>query len=178
MGNIQWNNSKILWTPRNKIAFHSDCCCGCDSCLDGTQGDLSVVIAGVSNRDCTDCTDLNNTFVLSPVESGDPIFTWAAENCQWFYDLPSPICGVVQISAVLLAGMFNTLQVHLVYYDGSSYMSAVNWSKYMGTSQQDCSAFSGEVLTRLMSATIFWNYYNSQCMPHNAASTTATVTSI
>jgi len=91
MGQIIFQNSKILFAG-NKIAMHEDCCCTkCDSaCAYCTTGygpqEWQVVIAGIVDGFCGDCDalgGLNGTYVLS--------FKQAA--CEWRYVMPGAPCG-------------------------------------------------------------------------------------
>jgi|GEM_PF-2851287 len=76
MGNIQFNNNKILFSGSNKIAMDSSCCCGCTGCSGTAPNQLSITIAGVTGWPC--CSDFNDTFVLT-------LTPHASGRCQWEY---------------------------------------------------------------------------------------------
>lgn len=64
-----WTPSKRLWKPadrRGLMAFGLSgcCCCECEACLDCNYPDqMQVEISGVTNDSCTDCANMNATWV-------------------------------------------------------------------------------------------------------------------
>ncbi len=74
-----------LWVPQPlRFAGGYPCCC-CDGCTK-FPSQLEIVIAGIINDNCSDCTDLNATYVLSRTDPS-PV---SATYCYWRYDFPEP----------------------------------------------------------------------------------------
>lgn len=96
MGNIQFNDGKILFAG-TKIAMDAACCCetppDCFVCdpTDEVPSELTVTITGMGDvgDSCGECADLNGVYVLTPFN--DPQAGLLA--CHWEYVLESTICG-------------------------------------------------------------------------------------
>jgi hypothetical protein len=86
----------------------SNCECNqCSPCADGTVPDAwQVVIAGITNDECNECTSANGTFVCEPVDQVTPY------QCTWDYTFASPLCeapyctpGYIRVSVVDFGGV-------------------------------------------------------------------------
>ncbi len=142
MGNIQFNNSKILFVG-TKIAFHSDCCCGspgleCNGCnLNTTRNEMRVTISGLSDSEpgCNpgECASFNGEYIVEQVES--PPF------CIWRLVYDEGDCGdfevELQISSVVI----------LVFLNFTSNRD-ISWRKFI-SGPIDCSDVD-ETLTFLL----------------------------
>jgi len=99
MGNIRFYDNKVLFA-NNKVAMHADCCCEecpveCDHCSSGCAPvQFQVVISGLTNKDCGDCADLNDTYILSNT-SGSCV-------APWVYNFLPAICGFTQVTLWIL----------------------------------------------------------------------------
>lgn len=120
MGNVQFYNDKVLFTPDDKVAMHGDCCCDlpvrCERCSGNTPEQLEVVLAGIVNDLCNDCAGLNGTFVLDRLDPDD--------SCIWTYYLPSEICNQISLSAQLLGdGVYTNTQLKIwMYFAGPVFL--------------------------------------------------------
>lgn len=82
---------------------NATCCCGgslclCDGCATGKPLRLRVVISGVVNDICEDCSTFNGTFILEQCDLDDP-------GCHWGVIVPDTGCyGVLQIKASYVSG--------------------------------------------------------------------------
>lgn len=67
-----------------KRIVQAECACGCDSCYcRASPLRLQVVVVGLENKDCDECTQLNGTFVLD---------VWPNDRCHFDKELDSPLC--------------------------------------------------------------------------------------
>ena len=83
------------------------CCCGC-ACEDcaGTEAEqYSATLFSFSNNSCTDCTDLNTTFILDRDLTGYCAEGEAYEDhpcCCWAYYFPDgEPCGAYRLTLVI-----------------------------------------------------------------------------
>ena len=100
-----------LWLPGSPLPSSRGmpgypCCCGgcgdgfdCDEfCIDGNApAQLEVEMIGLTNESCSDCDDLNGTYVLDC--EGEA--TGCSFGCNWWHLLESPACGIYSISCSL-----------------------------------------------------------------------------
>ena len=80
MGNIQFNDGKILFVD-NKIAFGSGCCCGgdCEFCAEGygNIASITVTLPSLTNKTCSDCGDLSlQDWVITEMQTPTVSYCW------------------------------------------------------------------------------------------------------
>ncbi len=97
MGNVQFNNNKVLFTTDSKVAMHGDCCCfvpdACEWCPEGqTPAAWIAVVSGVSWCDTNTCyhhNDHNASHKVYTYPSSGPNGTYilyqesAEYPCSW-----------------------------------------------------------------------------------------------
>lgn len=69
-------------------------CCGtpCPVCTNGTMPQtIQVDVSGVTNGTCSDCNDLNATYIVAVDSAG-------ASKCTWGYLFPANICFSVPVT--------------------------------------------------------------------------------
>jgi len=115
MGNVQFNDSKVLFTSEGKVAMGADCCCDgvCFRCSGVKPLELQVVIEDIEDvPSCLNFSDLNGTYIAAhcdPVPLGRTYPNTSA--CTWFYELPSTICID-----------WDWLYIRMIEYDNSQYL--------------------------------------------------------
>lgn len=124
---LHQNEIGALWYP----------CCGdqgdnCDLCIDSdAPSQVQVVLAGIAEDTCGSCDSLNGTYVL----------TQQANPCYWRYILPSVICGVYDVRAVVYdqgggntrvqTGVTTGVGWYIEYRkDVTGLADCMNWSNY------------------------------------------------
>lgn len=98
MANVQFRNSKVLFTDDDKVAMHEDCCCPCVACYSGSvPSSWTLVLDGFADASCNECDEyLNDTFVLLPETEG---------SCTYVYsDDSGPCTSELSIILLLQAG--------------------------------------------------------------------------
>ena len=120
-----------LWIPR-PLNFAAPggypCCCRakCPACSGRTPRTMRMVIAGLTNDDCSDCSSLNVAYDCSFLSA-------AAASCQWHYSFPSAICG--KTDAFVRVGMGGTVTGEL----STGGFNYINWAGSTGDlGQIDC----------------------------------------
>lgn len=92
------------------------CCSGtCSVCSTGTTpAEISVTLSGITNGSCSDCTTLNDTFV---------VVRGSGTSCLWSYDIDPDICTDYKNVTVFLFGTTITVSTgtdglfeHIDYY--------------------------------------------------------------
>lgn len=139
-----------LWLPTQQIGVGpwrfnpcSGCCQQeCTACLDQGPSNFQVVIDGIADASCTDCTILNDTYILPFITSGSGTF---GDPCIWEYNEGgSSGCDLsfVRLSVFLdgPAGYFITVIMNM---SGN----IINWKKSYGTGladRPDCANLTNE----------------------------------
>jgi hypothetical protein len=119
----------------------------CAACTGTTPSNFQVVITGVVNGTGSNCTLLNNTFVL-PFETGS-VPGAVPTRCRWAFEpiSPAPTCGALSVNRVIFSYDlgFSTIS-QFVRSDGNPD------NTYGGTmagepTPEDCTTISGHVLS-------------------------------
>lgn len=106
MGNVQFNDSKVLFTDNDKVAMHEDCCCPdpCAECAEGTTPrQWKVVIADVADGVCSGCELFNATFYLPQILP----CAWRYLFVTWDHGCPGGGSQTFMVLLQLLAGHIN-----------------------------------------------------------------------
>ena len=116
---VYFEGSAVLFVS-GSVAFHSDCCCAlcgqtsggtqeCNNCIEGTHDhDMEVVISGVANDSCTDCADLDATYILVRNALPTPPAT-----CTWELAI-TQVCSSYDTARLFIgAGPSNDVQFQL-----------------------------------------------------------------
>lgn len=110
------------------------CCCGgaaCIFCTSGTVADeLEVTIAGLANGTCSNCGDLNDTYILQSVGE-------VPAGCCWTYEF-SETCGWDQIVACISHPIASDyfLEVSFGRVAGAAFV--VTYLKNLGSDRPSC----------------------------------------
>lgn len=146
------------------------CCAeGCPHCSSSTPQQLQVVVSGVTNGSCNQCSNLDGTYICTLAgQTGSPPPGVGA--CLWDVSIP-PVCGPalpfdlvrVSIGTDNMPGQPHYILVTLRTAAGGSFLIFL---RRYGT-LPDCAALSGESLP-------FWQT-DGKCQGHAA---TCTVTAL
>ena len=100
---------RLGFANENDQPYPCDECCieedpGVDceelTCIDGDKpSQFQVVIAGITNDTCSDCDDLNDTYILDFKGLGfeNTCGTDLGGDCLYEYVFPSTVCGIERI---------------------------------------------------------------------------------
>lgn len=95
------------------VGFFTGCCCGgattyCAHCDDPPSDTMEVVLSGLANDDCANCTTLDGTYELTRVAYGS--------GCRWDYTFPGgSSCGASLLSIVLPDSADGIVEVQLQF---------------------------------------------------------------
>jgi hypothetical protein len=122
------------------IFQHCPTCQPCTSCVDSLYpAYVDVEISGVADDSCTDCEALDGTYSVPVV----CIFGSCCSSSGNFGSLTS--CGITVLITVAFSGGPNDIVVEISLFQGI--LSQVIDFTLVGTGTQDCSRWSGEVLS-------------------------------
>ncbi len=159
MGNVQFHDSKVLFTPGNKVAMHGDCCCDAFDCSNGCDPggvpeEVTVEISGFT-ADCANgpgsCSCLNDTYILAYPPSEYCNFGYLdVVYCAWRYTIPGGCCidsGLICLAVGLVLGTPN--QYALLVSIGTGVGAPIYYRNLLGTSKPDCNSWNQEVVAYL-----------------------------
>ena len=138
-------------------------CCdeGCPTCTcvwcDGGNGPATMLVtfAGITNSGCSDCGDMNTTFVLD----------WFNSSCNWRIDISGFACNYTTINLNIGAGLITVNLFNTTAGGGGAI--TFRYTFPVPSILRDCSAFSGLVATHAVGS-------STDCVESSA---TATITS-
>lgn len=138
--------------------FWTNCpCCGlCASCTNGDMPpSIQVVINGLTNGTCSDCDDLNATYILSILQQ----IPSGTSPCIWAYALPVTICGVTSVNLRVGSSGTGFLSFQIV----KSITEIFNWRTDTEPGRRDCHAWSNYSLPPVSGPPVC-DYTSSTCL--------------
>lgn len=98
------------------------CCCGCPWCTGTKPTQLSVTLAGITNRVCSTCNDFNDTYILDLVND-------EYGPCHWRYETETNSCGydIFSIDAVYVEAT-DTFEIWVFLGTSNNATYIIDWT--------------------------------------------------
>ena len=119
------------------------CCVSCPVCVPpgGAPSSFEVVIANITNGSCTDCDDLNGTFIADYQGTN-------GATCYWRYTFPSTTCEVQTLYVTIKASQIDVILMNIPDFMAGNPSKDVEW-RNSGLSDIDCGSLSSESISYL-----------------------------
>lgn len=115
-------------------------CCGtvCPQCSAGTPQQFQVDVTGFANDTCTDCANIDGTWILAIGNN----CLGVTGTCAWHYDASGPLCGDVFCMDVIVSQVPFSSDRQVRYAAVVGVVAIVEFIKtYTGT-RPDCESLS------------------------------------